>query len=148
MKTGYKVCDAMTKKPIMVLPTTSIIECAKIMSANHVGSLLISEEKKILGLITEQDIVRKAVAQHNNLHKSKVEDHMEKRLHTIGPEVDIFDAIKMMGEHNIRHLPVMDDEEMLGFVTLKDILKIQPELFELMVDKIELREIENKPVDL
>jgi len=75
-----------------------------------------------------------------------VENFMEKRLITIAPEVDIFDAINMMSEYNIRHLPVMSDNKMIGFVTLKDILKIEPELFELLVDKFELRETERKPI--
>lgn len=146
MKTGYKVCDAMTKKPIVVDPKTSIVECAKIMLKNHVGSLIVGKGKKLLGIITEQDIVRKIVALNIDIKKTKVEDYMEKRLYTIGPEEDIFDAIKMMSECNIRHLPVKDDGHMIGFITLKDILKIQPQLFELLVDKFELREVEDKPI--
>jgi len=146
IKTGYKVCDAMTKAPIVVDPNTSIVDCAKTMLENHIGSLLVGENGKLLGIITEQDIVRKVVAKTNDLEKSKVEDYMEKRLFTITPEADILDAIKMMSEANIRHLPVKNNNKMIGFVTLKDILKIEPELFELMVDKIELRESERKPI--
>ncbi len=136
----------MTEKPVIVKPNTSISECARIMSEKHVGSLLISENNKILGLITEQDIVRKVVGRDLDIKKEKVENFMEKRLITIAPEVDIFDAINMMSEYNIRHLPVMSDNKMIGFVTLKDILKIEPELFELLVDKFELRETERKPI--
>ena len=136
----------MTKAPIVVDPNTSIVDCAKTMLENHIGSLLVGENGKLLGIITEQDIVRKVVAKTNDLEKSKVEDYMEKRLFTITPEADILDAIKMMSEANIRHLPVKNNNKMIGFVTLKDILKIEPELFELMVDKIELRESERKPI--
>lgn len=146
METGYMVCDAMTKKPIMVLPNTSVVECAKIMAKNHVGSLVVGRGKKLMGIITEQDIVRKIVARNQDVKKAKVEDYMEKRLVTVSPEVDIFAALKMMSEANIRHLPVMDDSNMLGFITLKDILKIEPELFDLIVDKFELREAGRKPI--
>lgn len=147
MKTGYKVCDAMTLKPIMVKPNTSIVECAKMMAEHHVGSLLIGEGKNLLGIITEQDIVRKVVGKGLDVKKSSVVDFMEKRLITVSPDLDIFDALKIMTDYNIRHLPVKDDGHMIGFLTLKDILKIQPELFELLVDKIELRESERKPID-
>jgi len=148
MKTGYKVGDAMTIKPIMVDPNTSIVQCSKIMAEHHVGSLLVGEGETVQGIITEQDIVRKVISKDQDAKEAKVEDFMEKRLITVAPDVDVFDALKMMTDANIRHLLVMHEKRMVGFITLKDILKIQPELFELLVDKIELREIDRKPIDL
>ena len=62
MQTGIKVCDAMTEKPVTVSSKTSLKECSQLMLKQHVGSLLIKDEKEIRGIITEQDIVRKAVA--------------------------------------------------------------------------------------
>ena len=69
-----------------------------------------------------------------------------KTLFTIEGESDIYDALVIMRDENIRHLPVVNKGEMVGLLTLKDILKIQPALFELIVEKFELREEENKPV--
>ena len=61
MKTGYKVCDAMTKAPIFVPPETSIGRCAQVMNENNVGSLLVKKGTKLIGIITDQDIVRKII---------------------------------------------------------------------------------------
>lgn len=148
MKTGYKVCDAMTEKPVTVSPNASLQQCAKLMAQEHVGSLLIKEGNKVVGIITEQDIVRKSVVKNELPSNKKAKDIMETNLMTISPEKDVFDALTAMRDYNIRHLPVMDDETLVGFVTLKDILKLQPELFELLLDKFELREEERKPVHL
>jgi len=145
-KTGYKVCDAMTKKPVSISPETSIEECALKMRDNHVGSLVITEDSKLLGILSDRDIVRRVIAKRLNPRELKVKEVMIKKVITIGPEKDIYDALKKMKNNDVRHLPVMNKKEMVGLLTLKDVLKIQPELFELMVEKFELREEARKPI--
>lgn len=144
MKTGIQVAEAMTEFPVTVSPDKSLEECAKIMANKHVGSLVIKEGKDFLGVVTEQDFVRKAMAKNLPADITKVKQIMRTSVITISPEQDIFEALQVMGEENIRHLPVMDDKKFLGFITGKDILKIQPELFEILAEKIELREEERK----
>lgn len=140
MKTGIKVYDCMTTKPISVVPDISLQECAKVMSKNHVGALVIKEHHESKGMITEQDIVRKVIAKGINPLTKKVRDFMEKKLITINPNEDIYDALIKMKDSNIRHLPVVDQGKMIGLLTLKDVLKIEPSLFELLVEKFEIRE--------
>jgi signal-transduction protein with cAMP-binding, CBS, and nucleotidyltransferase domain len=146
METGYKVADCMTIKPITVSKDTSLVDCSKMMRDKHVGSLLVVEKGKLIGLITEQDMVRKAMAELLDPEKTVIEKVMVTELITITPDKDIYDALKMMRDYNIRHLPVMDRGQMVGFLTMKDILKIQPQLFDLIVEKIELREESRKPI--
>lgn len=147
MKTGYKVYDCMTTKPISVSQDATLEDCAKIMAKNHVGALVIRDNHKSKGLITEQDIVRKVIAKGVNPLTKKVKDFMETKLVTIGTNDDIYDALIKMRDSNIRHLPVIDKEKMVGLLTIKDILKIEPSLFELIVDKFEIREEKRKPID-
>ena len=147
MKTGYKVYDCMTTKPISLSSDATLEECATVMAKNHVGALVIKDNSKSKGLITEQDIVRKVIAKGINQLTKKVKDFMETRLMTIGPNDDIYEALIMMRDSNIRHLPVIDKGEMIGLLTLKDILKIEPSLFELVVEKFEIREAKRKPID-
>jgi len=146
MKTGYKVCDAMTMKPITVSPDVSIQECAKIMDENHVGAVVV-HSKELDGIITEQDIVRKSVILNDKPSVRKASDVMETVMHTIEPEKDIYEALIDMREKKIRHLPVVSNGEMVGLLTLKDILKIEPQLFDLIAEKITLKEEERKPVN-
>lgn len=147
MKTGYKVYDCMTTKPIYVTPETSLEGCAKVMAKNHVGALVIKDNHESKGLITEQDIVRKVIAKGINPLTKNVKDFMETKLITISTNDDIYDALIKMRDFNIRHLPVVDKGEMVGLLTLKDVLKIEPSLFELLVEKFELREETRKPID-
>jgi signal-transduction protein with cAMP-binding, CBS, and nucleotidyltransferase domain len=147
MKSGIHVGDAMTVNPVSVGPDFSLTECAKVMESNHVGAVVVKSDGKTLGILTEQDIVRKAVTRGANTKHSRVMDFMEHRLITIGPAADIYDALVKMRDNNIRHLPVVQGNKMAGLLTIKDILKIEPQLFEIMVEKFELREESRKPIN-
>ncbi|MFH1400867.1 MAG: CBS domain-containing protein [Nanoarchaeota archaeon] len=146
MLTGYRVIDGMTTKPIMIDQTVTLQECARIMDVNDVGSLLVHKDRRILGIITEQDLVRKALRAGLDVRTTTVKDVMTRDLVTISPEKDIYDALILMQKNDIRHMPVVDDGQVVGFLTLKDILKIEPALFEKVVGSIEIREEQRKPI--
>ncbi len=146
VRTGYSVSDAMTHDPVMINPSKTLREAAKIMDKEHVGALLVKENDEIIGILTEQDIVRKGVAGTGNTALKKVKEVMARDLVTTTPDEDIFEAIRIMRDYNFRHLPVMHQGKFVGLVTLKDILRIEPDLYEIMVEKIELREAERKPL--
>ncbi len=147
MKTGFQVADVMTKKPISLSPKDTLQKCAQEMAKQHVGAMVLTEGNELKGILTEQDMVRKVVAKGVNPLELKIKDVMESDVKVISPEKDIFEALIMMKDLNIRHLPVVDGKNMIGFVTLKDILKIEPQLFDLLVEKFEIREAENKPLN-
>ena len=147
MKTGITVMDAMTQAPIVLSPLDSIKHCAEEMERHHVSTIIVEKNKKALGVISEQDIVRKILAKGLDPYRMKLEEVMEKEIITIKPGADIFEALMKMRDLNIRHLPVIDEGKFMGLLTLKDILKIEPQLFELMVEKFELREEQKKPIN-
>lgn len=144
MKTGILVHDAMTLAPIKVSKEENLEGCAKIMAKNKLGSLIVMEGSKLAGIITEGDFVRKVASLDLRPSEVKVKDVMTQDPLTISPDKDIFEAIVFMRDHNVRFLPVMDEEKLVGFLTTKDILKIEPQLFDILVEKLEIREGERK----
>ncbi|MBN2367923.1 CBS domain-containing protein [Candidatus Woesearchaeota archaeon] len=147
MKTGLKVMDAMTRSAVTVSPETSVFECAKKMKEERLGSLIIQEKGKLSGILSEQDLVHKIIAKGINPKKTPVKDIMTSEVVSISPEKDITDAILKMSLMNVRRLPVVEDSNIVGILTSKDILKIEPQLFEVLVDKMELREEKRKPIN-
>jgi signal-transduction protein with cAMP-binding, CBS, and nucleotidyltransferase domain len=145
MKTGIRVLDAMTNKPVTVEENLSLQDCAKKMEKEGVGSLLITKSGEIKGIITEQDLVHKVVAKNFNV-KKPVSQCMETKLITIQPDADIFEALELMKKNDIRHVPVADNKKIIGLITMKDILKIEPQLFDLIVESYDIREESRKPV--
>jgi len=149
MKTGYKVSDAMTQNPVFVNPDHKIVDCAKEMKAFKVGALIVKDGEKMVGICTEQDIVHKLVAENKNPEDILMKDVMCTSVRTISADKDIFEAIMKMRDLNVRRLPVIsDDGTLAGMLTSKDIFKIEPQLFDMLVDQIDIREEERKPVKI
>ena len=78
--------------------------------------------------------------------KEQVKNFMTTTLTTITPGLDIFDALNVMKDRNVKNLPVKDGEKLFGRLALKDVLKIQPSLFELWAEKMVIKEEESKPI--
>jgi len=132
MKIGVNVGDIMTRDFITVNPDTSLQNCAKLMIKKRVGSLIITEKKKLKGLVTERDIIwamtKKSVSE---LSKIKVKDIAKKKLATVKPSSDLYEALQKMKKSKYRWLPVMVKGGIVGFLTIKGILRVEPSLFEI-----------------
>ena len=142
-----RVSDVMTKRPVVVKPLISVEEGAKLMLENNIGNLIIEENGIIKGIITEKDFVERVVAKGLDAKKTKIKDVMTKGIAaTILPDKDVVEAMKIMNNHDIRRLPVVNDNgKLVGVLTAKDILKIQPELISLSVDMFDIKEEKLKP---
>jgi CBS domain-containing protein len=148
VKTGYLVSDCMTIHPITIPGDTSLLDCARLMRDKHIGSVIVLDSGRLVGIITEQELVRRALAEGLDIKTTAVQSIMtlKEDMAITKPGNDIYDAIVVMRDYNTRHLPVLDREKLVGFLTLKDVLKIQPQLFELISEKYNLREESRKPV--
>ena len=119
--------DIMRKKVITVLNFTKLYDAAKLMIENEIGCLIVFKNINIVGIITERDFV-KGIVQNTDPTKSTVEDIMTTPLIYINPDVTIEQAAKKMATLNIRRLPIVEDLNLIGIVTEKDIIKIAPDL--------------------
>ncbi|MCF7866244.1 CBS domain-containing protein [Candidatus Woesearchaeota archaeon] len=146
MKTGYPVLDIMTTEPVHISQDKTIQEAAILMKEHDVGSLIVVKGNDFTGLITEEDFSYKAIAENKPADKTIVKELMTpiEKIISVEPLLDIYDAIKVMNENNVRRLPVISDGKLKGLITRKDILKIEPTLFDITVEKIRLREEERK----
>ena len=141
MDTGIKVGDLMTRNFIHVSPDTNLKECAKLMIKKRVGSLLIKEDEKLKGILTEKDIIWAIVKKsYHNLENVKVKDLMKRKVTTIKPGADITDAMKKFKRKKIRRLPVVERKKLIGLITTNDILRIDPGLFQAIAETIKIKE--------
>ncbi len=138
--------DAMTREPVTITPNSTISEAAKKMIENGVGGLLVSENKEPKGIITEKDIVKHVVAANLNSNNIKVKDVMSQILVTTSPDKDIYDALILMGEKDLRRLPVVHENKIVGLLTFKDVIRIQPQLFDVIAERFRIREEANKMI--
>ena len=116
------VASIMTKQPKSVGPTTSVVSAAKTMNSARVGSLFVKKGKKLVGIVTDTDIVRRAVSSGKPLGKLTVEKIMTAPIRTIEASSPVDDAQDMMGDYSIRHLGVTRNGEIVGVVSVRDLL--------------------------
>lgn len=138
-RTGYRVCDAMNRTPIAVPPDATIHECAQLLRDQLASSLIVKEDDVIRGYITDEDIVRKIVARGISPNDAIASDIMSHRIVVVEPDKDIYHAMMLMKKYDVRQVPVIDREtsKLIGLLTIKDILSIEPQLIELLIEKKE-----------
>lgn len=139
------VGDVMTRNFVSVEPYTNLLECAKRMVKQRVGSLVVANNNKLLGIVTQKDILWAITKKPNiNLKSVKAIDVATKRVAVIKPSATIAEAFIKMKEYGFRRLPVISQGEMVGVLTLKDILAIDPMLYSETSELFDMREAENK----
>lgn len=112
----------MTKQIVQVKVGTTVQEAAQLMKEKSIGSLLIRKEHEILGIVTEMDIVQKVVANGSDASATRVENVMSSPLLTIEPEKSVVDANDLMDQHRVRHLGVTEGDQIVGIVSVRDLL--------------------------
>jgi CBS domain-containing protein len=116
---GYKVHS--------IGPSAALAEVVQVLVRHNVGSLMVCAEddcKRMLGIVTERDILR-ACAARRQLETTEVADVMTTDVLTGSPCDSVEDTMGVMTEHRIRHLPVLENEELVGIVSIGDIVKAQ-----------------------
>lgn len=134
------VSEVMTKRPLVIRSGSSVVKSAKLMKKYDVSSILVMHRKQLLGIITVDDIANRLVAEEKDAKETTVDEVMTKAVITVTPNTTISEAMDQMKDHEIRQLPVLEKEELLGFVTMKDLLRIEPTLSDLMVESIRFEE--------
>ncbi|WP_455389651.1 CBS domain-containing protein [Petrachloros mirabilis] len=116
------VSRIMTKRPKTIGPKTSIVSAAKTMRTARVGSLFVKKGKQLVGIVTDTDIVRRAVSTNKNLGKMTVEKIMTTPICSIEGSQPVDDAQDMMGDLGVRHLAVTQGGSIVGVISVRDLL--------------------------
>ncbi|MEW6592393.1 MAG: CBS domain-containing protein [Candidatus Hadarchaeota archaeon] len=117
----FTVEEFMTRRVVSIDDGESIFGAARVLSENRLGSVIVTHGGRPVGILTDRDILTRAVAQKLKLEKESVAKIMSKPLVTVKPESSMFDVMKLMEKHSIRRIPVVKDGEILGIVTQSDV---------------------------
>src|SRR5918996_5699300 len=114
------VGDVMTRDVLRVDPTTTVAEAATMMGERRIGSALVMEAERLVGIFTERDIVR-ALGEHFDAAGHPVSDWMTADPVTVPPSTPAQEALGTMLARGFRHLPVSDGDRVLGIVSMRDL---------------------------
>jgi CBS domain-containing protein len=115
------VRDAMTENPHSIGHSASVVEAARLMRQQDIGSLPITDEEKLVGMITDRDITTRVVAEGADATKTSVGDVYSRDLISVEPDRGIDEALQLMARHQVRRLPVVENGRLVGIVAQADI---------------------------
>lgn len=102
---------------------TSVLEALQLMTDKKVGALLIVEDGKIAGIISERDFVHGVAEKERCIVNTTVAEYMTPKVITITPEQTVEECMQLMTVQHIRHLPVVENDELVGIISIGDIVK-------------------------
>jgi CBS domain-containing protein len=115
------VREAMTASVSSVSPSQSLADAAEVMKREDVGSVPVVEEGRLAGIVTDRDIVTRAVAEQRNPQAVRVEEIASHDLVTVEPEQDLDEALALMARHKVRRLPVLEEGRLVGMLAQADV---------------------------
>src|SRR5690606_25514793 len=121
-----RVADILAHKGrsiISVTPDAKVFEALKIMSDKNIGSVLVMDGANYVGLLTERDYARKVILKGKASSDVKVRDIMSAELPHIQPDTSIEVCMQLMSDKNVRYLPVFEDTQVVGIISINDVIK-------------------------
>jgi CBS domain-containing protein len=119
---GKKIRDVMTSNPRTVEPSTPIVEAAKLMKQEDVGPIPIVENDQVTGIITDRDIAVRVVAEGKDPTSTTVGEIASGNLVTVDPEQTLDEALRLMAQHQVRRLPVVEEDgKLVGILAQADV---------------------------
>jgi CBS domain-containing protein len=116
-----QVRDAMTEDPRSIGASEPVVDAARLMREQHVGSLPVTDNEKLVGMITDRDITTRVVAEAANPEMISVGDVYSRALISVEPDQDLDEALRLMARHQVRRLPVIENGSLVGIVAQADI---------------------------
>jgi CBS domain-containing protein len=139
MPTGIKAKDAMVTKVVTAIPSQSVLEISKIMKDQDVGSVVVIENGKPVGIVTREDIVNKVVAE-NKSNFLMIKEIMTGNLVTCSPDCDISEVAMLMAKHGYERIPIISMDNLVGIISAREIAKVAPAVIEILTENIRIQE--------
>lgn len=117
------ILNTKSGKIISISPKATVYESLELMSEKDVGALVVIENKKVVGIISERDYARKIVLLGKTSKQTKVKEVMSPHLISVSPDTSVEDAMVLMTGKHVRHLPVFDKNKIVGVISIGDVLK-------------------------
>ncbi|MDG2198603.1 MAG: CBS domain-containing protein [SAR324 cluster bacterium] len=108
---------------VSITPNTSVFDALKVMSEKNIGAVLVMEEEELLGIFSERDYARKLILAGRSSKMTEVKELMTSKVYCIDPSRTIQDVMELMNDHRFRHVPVMENEKVIGVLSSGDVMR-------------------------
>ena len=104
-------------------PDATVYDALRLMSEKNVGALAVTEDDRLVGIISERDYARKVVLQGKASREVLVSDIMTANVYTVHPDQTVEECMELMTNKHIRHLPVLEDDRLIGMISIGDVMR-------------------------
>jgi CBS domain-containing protein len=131
------ILQAKSKSPIFASPDATVFEALELMFEKNIGALLVMEQGEFIGIFTERDYARKVILKGRASKEILIREAMTDNPTTVSSDNTIEDCMTLMTNHFIRHLPVVDDDKIVGIVSIGDVVKYIIEEQKFIIENME-----------
>lgn len=131
------IFNKATREIWSVAPTSSVFEAIKQMSERNIGALLVMDGDRLLGIVSERDYTRKVILKGRSSKNTAVEDIMTSEVICVDPDADVLLCLRTMSKNDIRHLPVVSEERVVGMLSIGDLVRRRMAVQGAMIDQLE-----------
>ncbi len=118
---AQSIQEVMTRGPECVEADDPVSRAAELMKQSDIGAVIVTQDGEMCGLVTDRDIIVRAIAEHRDPESTKVRDVASTNVETLSPDASVDDAIRIVREHNVRRVPVVDGGKPVGIVSIGDL---------------------------
>lgn len=120
-----------------VTPSQTVLDAVKVLDEKHVGALLVMDGDRLAGIVSERDVARKVILREKKAHEVPVRDIMTERVVCARGSLTVQEAMAIMTDKRIRHLPVVDGDKVVAVISIGDLVKALIEEQKFMISQLE-----------
>jgi len=124
LRVSLKVKEMMSRDVITISPDETVVLATKVMSENNISCIVAVDNTEVVGIITETDVLKKAVAEQKDFNKLRVAQIMSSPVETILSDFSVLEAGRIMEEKHIKRLPILEQRRLVGIVTQTDLVRV------------------------
>ncbi|MET0654635.1 MAG: CBS domain-containing protein [Pseudoxanthomonas sp.] len=137
MHTLRQLLGSKTPEVYAVAPGDSVMDAIRLMAEKGVGAVLVMDGASLAGIVSERDYARKVVLHGRSSADTSVRDIMTADVITVGPNHTVEHCMQLVTEHRIRHLPVIEDGDVIGVISIGDLVKAVIEDQQIQLDQLQ-----------
>ena len=120
-----------------ISPNATVLEAIKIMADKGVGALVVAEDEKVVGIFSERDYTRKIALMERTSESTLVSDIMTSKVISVGLNHTVEECLQLMTDRHVRHLPVLNQEKWVGFISIGDLVKAAMEDQRILIEQLQ-----------
>ena len=137
MSTVEQFLDLNSRKIWSLKPDNRVIDSLFLMAEKNISCILIMNHEDLVGIFSERDYARKVVIKGKNSNETLLKEVMTEKLITISPRTDLDECMQLMTDHRIRHLPVLENNKVIGLISIGDVVREM-----LVQQKVQIEELQ------